>query len=105
MTAVKGYHDCKTYWNPACNQTLYCSHEVGNPFDPFAIKVCKADGEIVGHFSMEISRIIKFLLDWALTSTVDLTSTYYRRSLLMQGGLEIANSDGYSNKVTEVVGT
>ena len=55
MTAVKGYHDCKTYWNPACNQTLYCSHEVGNPFDPFAIKVCKADGEIVGHFPMEIS--------------------------------------------------
>ena len=75
------------------------------PFDPFAIKVCKADGEIVGHFPMEISRIMKFLLDWALTSTVHLTSTYYRRSLLMQGGLEIANSDGYSNKVTEVAGT
>ena len=87
-TAVRGYHYYKTYWNPVCNEILYCSHEVGNPFDLFTIKVCKDDWEIVGHLPMEISRITKFLLDWGFTSTVYLTSTYYR-SLLMQGGLEI----------------
>ena len=65
MTAVRAYH-----WNPICNQTVYCLHEVGNPFDPFAIKVCKDDGEIVGHLHMEISRITKFLLDRGFTSTV-----------------------------------
>ena len=89
MTAVRGYHSYKTYWDPVCNQTLYSSHEVGNPFDPFAIKVCNDDGEIVVHLLIEISRIRKFLLDRGFTSTVHLTSTYYRRSPLMESGLEI----------------
>ena len=89
MTAVRGYHYYKTYWNLVCNQTLYCSHEVGNPFDPFAIKVCKDDGEIVGYLPMETSRITKFLLDRGCTSTEHLAPEYYRRSSLMQGGLEI----------------
>ena len=26
MTAVKGYHYYKTYWNPVCNQTLFNVH-------------------------------------------------------------------------------
>ena len=89
MTAVRGYHYYKTYWNPVCNQRLYCSHEVGKLFDPFVIKVCKDDGEIVGHLSMEISRIMKFLLDRGFTATAHLTPTYYRRSLLIQCGLKI----------------
>ena len=38
---------------------------------------------------MEISRITKFLLDRGFTSTVHLTSAYYRRSPLIQSGLEI----------------
>ena len=89
MTAVRGYHYYKTYWNPVCNQRLYCSNEVGKLFDPFVIKVCKNDGEIVGHLSLEISRIMKFLLDRGFTATVHLTSTYYRRYLLIQCGLKI----------------
>ena len=88
-TAVRGYHYYKTYWNAVCNQTRYCSHEVGNPSDLFAIKMCKDDGEIVGHLPMEISRITKFLLVRGFTLTVHLTSTYHGRSPLMQGGLEI----------------
>ena len=38
---------------------------------------------------MKISRITKFLLVRGFTSTVHLTSAYYRRSPLMQDGLEI----------------
>ena len=41
-------------WNPVCNQTLDTSHEAGNPFDLFATKVCKDDGDILGHLTMEI---------------------------------------------------
>ena len=89
MTAVRGYHSYKTYWNPVCNQTLYGSYEVGNPFDPFAIKVCNDDGKIVVHLPIEISRIRKFLLDRGFTLTVHLTSTYYRRSPLMESELKI----------------
>ena len=37
---------------------------------------------------MEISRPTKYLLDSGAVFTVELTSTNYRRSLLIQGGLE-----------------
>ena len=88
QTAVRGYHYRK-YWNPICNRLLYCSHEVGNHFDPFAIKVCKDDGEIVGDLPMEISRSTTFLIDRGFTATISLSSTHYRRSPLVQGGLGI----------------
>ena len=38
---------------------------------------------------MEISRITKFLLDRGFAASLTLTSMHYRRSPLMQGGLEI----------------
>ena len=38
----------------------------------------------------EISRVSKFLLDRGATITAELTSMQYRRSPLVQGGLEIA---------------
>ena len=53
-----------------------------------AIKVCD-DVKIVGHLPMEISRPTKYLLDRGAVFTVELTSTNYRRSPLIQGGLEI----------------
>ena len=65
-------------------------HEEGNTFDRFAIKVCKKDkNEIVGHLPMEISRVTKFLLDRGANVSAKLTSTHYRRSPLVQGGIEI----------------
>ena len=88
-SAVRGYHFYRKDWKPVCNQLLFCSYEVGNLFDPFAIKVCKSDGEIVGHLPMEISRITKFLLDRGFAASLTLTSMHYRRSPLVQGGLEI----------------
>ena len=54
----------------------------------FAIKVCD-DVKIVGHLPMEISRPTKYLLDRGAVFTVELTSTNYRRSPLIQGSLEI----------------
>ena len=56
----------------------------------FAIKVCEKDkNEILGHLPMEISRVTKFLLDRGANVSAKLTSTHYRRSPLVQGGIEI----------------
>ena len=65
-------------------------HEAGNPFDRFAIKTVKENGEIVGHLPREISRVTKFYLDRGATMYCELSSNHYRRSPLVQGGLEIA---------------
>ena len=43
----------------------------------------------MGHLPLEISRFTKFLLDRGATITATLSSTYYRRSAPVQGGLEI----------------
>ena len=69
---------------------MKCLHEVDNPFDMFAVKVCLTtdDEMIVGHLPMEISRITKFLIDRGADVLAKLTSTNYR-SPLVQGGLEI----------------
>ena len=47
------------------------------------------DGTIVGHLPMKLARITKFLLDRSFGVTATLASTHYRRSPLVQGGLEI----------------
>ena len=49
-SAVRGYHYYKKFWNPQKDQLLECFHENQNPFDRFAIKVCKVGKENpVGH--------------------------------------------------------
>ena len=88
--AVRGFHYYKRFWNPEPEQVLNCFHEVNNPFDIFAIKICTIpNNETVGHMPMEISRVTKFLIDRGANVSVKLTSTNYRRSPLVQGGLEI----------------
>ena len=88
--AVRGFHYYRKSWLPEPEQTLNCFHEEGNTFDRFAIKVCEKDkNEIVGHLPMEISRVTKFLLDKGANVSAKLTSTHYRRSPLVQGGIEI----------------
>ena len=89
-SAIRGYHFYKKYWVPVENQKLDCAHEVGNPYDFFAIKTCESgSGRTVGHLPMEISRPIKFLLQRGAVIKSTLSSTSYRRSPLVQGGLEI----------------
>ena len=88
--AVKGHHYYRKYWQPIENERLSCMHEAGNPFDRFAIKTAKENGEIVGHLPREISRVTKFYLDRGATMSCELSSNHYRRSPLVQGGLEIS---------------
>ena len=85
--AVRGYHYYGSIWFPEKEDQLDCSQDFGNVFDVFAIK---PDGKVVGHLPREISRATKFLLDRGAQISAMLTSTDYRRSPLVQGGLEIA---------------
>ena len=89
-TAVRGYHYHGSTWFLDKEEQLVCSHDFGNVFDIFAIKTCKPDGTVVGHLPHEISRATKFLLDRAAQISAILTSTDYRRSRSVQGGVEIA---------------
>ena len=88
--AVRGYHHYRKFWKPKENETLKCLYEENNPYDHFAIKTLSSDGKIVGHLPREISRVTKFFLDRGANISVKLTSRHYRRSPLVQGGMEIA---------------
>ena len=45
--------------------------------------------QIVWHLPMEISRITKFIVDRGAKCTLKIRVTHYRRSPLVQGGLEV----------------
>ena len=87
--AIRGYHYYRKYWQPEVNQKLYLSDERANAFDVFSIKASNAEGKIVGHLPMKVSRITKFLMDHGARWTATLRTTQYRKSPLIQGGLEI----------------
>ena len=91
FSEIRGYHYYRNTWNPEESEVLQCSHELENDFDLFAIKTCKPEGQIVGHLPMEISRVTKFLLGRGPVIIAPLNTTNYRRSPLVQGGLEIAS--------------
>ena len=101
--AVRGYHYYRAVWEPKVNEILNFSHEQNNVFDRFAVKTMKENhnNQIVGHLPVEVSRVIKYLIDRGAEVTAQLTSTNYQRSPLIQGGLEIpcvvvAKMKGYS---------
>ena len=88
--AIRGFHIYQKVWQPELNDTLVCIHERGNEFDAFSIKTVRADDNaIVGHLPREISRPTKYLLDGGAIVKAIIKCSYYRRSLLFQGGLEI----------------
>ena len=87
--AIRGYHYYRKYWQPEVNQKLYLSDERANAFDVFSIKASNAEGKIVGHLPMKVSRITKFLMDHGARWTATLRTTQYHKSPLIQGGLEI----------------
>ena len=87
--AVRGYHCYRKFWSPQPNQHLQCFNDPDNAFDQFAIKVCEINQEnAIGHLPGEISRATKFLIDRDANVSVELSSTNYRRSPLVQEGLD-----------------
>ena len=89
-SAIRGFHYYRKYWPRQLDDELYCQHELDNPLDFFARKICiKNTGVIVGHLPMETSRATKFLLYRAATAFIKLCLANYCGSPLVQGGLEI----------------
>jgi hypothetical protein len=87
--AVRGFHYYKQFWKPVENEELRCFHEKFNLYDKFAIKVVREDDKTVGHLPRELSRVTKYFLDRGASMYVKLSSHHYRRSPLVQGGIEI----------------
>ena len=90
QSALRGFHVYKAIWQPEEGEKLMCEHEENNKYDLFAIKVCPPlDRKIVGHLPIEISRITRFIIAHGAIVEAQLTAVQYRRSSLVQGGLEI----------------
>ena len=87
--AVRGFHFYRRAWVPTESKKLKCAHDKNNPFDDFAIKTMNNSGQAVGHLPMELLRITKLLIDLRAKVEAQLSSTNYRRSPLIQRGLEI----------------
>ena len=90
-SAVRDYDDFKKYWEPVANQQFDSAHEVDNPYDYFEIKTCTRgrNGHTARYSPMEISRPTKYILQRGATVVATFLSSNYRRSPLVQGGLEI----------------
>ena len=76
-------------WVPTESKKLKRAHDKNNLFDDFAIKTMNNSGQAVGHLTMELLRITKLLIDLRAKVEAQLSSTNYRRSPLIQRGLEI----------------
>ena len=89
--AVRGFHVFKMSWKPEEGETLECLHEENNPYNVFSIKICQSNNaqSVVGHLPMEISRITKFILQRGARVQATVNGKHYRRSPLIQGGLEV----------------
>ena len=91
--AVRGYQVYKSVWEPKESEMVSCSHEVNNIYDMFAVKTCLRDEngkeQIIEDLPLELSVFTKYFLDCGAIVTVKSFSTHYRRSVLVQGGLEI----------------
>ena len=90
VAAVRGYHHYRKHWNPEPEQILNSFYEKDNAFDRFAIKTCEMGNETpVCHLPMEISSATKFLNGRGPNVAAQVTSDHYRRSPLIQVGIEI----------------
>ena len=88
-SACRGYHYYRNVWLPETGQHLSCFHQVDNAFDAFSIGLSLDNDLLIRHLPREVSRATKFLMDRGATFEVTVNSQTYRRSPLVQGGLEV----------------
>ena len=84
---LHSFHVYKELWNHRLNEKLDTIHEENKPHDCYAVAairkpVSRLTPVIVGHLLREISRFTRFIILHGAT-------VKYRRSPLIQGGLEI----------------
>ena len=94
LCGLRGFHVYKEIWKPIVGELLRCSHERNNIYDRYAIAANKRlrgrlVDSIIGHLLREISRATRFFLLRGGMVHLKVTDENYRRSPLIQGGLEI----------------
>ena len=96
----------RTVWTSVLLETLYTIHESDNVLDRHAIAARKrlsgsATVSTVGHLPKEISRITRYITSYGAIVTVKVVDRHHRRSLLVQGGLEIPIAVSVAMKYSE----
>ena len=94
LCGIRGYHEYKLQWAPVLDEVLKVQQQPANPHDCYAIAVKKRlpgalYDSVVGHLPKEISRYTYFIINQGGRVTCKVKNTHYRRSPLVQGGLEI----------------
>ena len=54
-SCIRGFRVYQDNWTSILGEGLVCKNEPGNPRDRYAVTVCKAEDEIVGHLPRNIS--------------------------------------------------
>ena len=77
-------------WKTQEGEIFECLHEENNLYDVFSLKVWKSKNaqSVVRHLPLDISKITKFILQRGAWVQATVTGKHYRRSPLIQGGLE-----------------
>ena len=88
LCGLRGYHEYCHEWTPVQNEVLCVQQERRNPHDYYAIAAIKQQ-QVVGHLPKEISRFTWFIINRGAAVSVKVVDINYRRSPLVQGGLEI----------------
>ena len=60
-SCIRGFHVYQDNWTPILGERLVCKNGSGNPRDQYAVAVCKAGDEIVGHLPRKISTMCLIL--------------------------------------------
>ena len=63
-SCIRGFHVYQDSWIPILgerDERIVCKNEPGNPRDQYAVAVCKAGDEIVGHLPRNISTMCSIM--------------------------------------------
>ncbi len=94
LCGLRGYHEYRSVWTPVLHEVLPARHEHGNLYDQYAIACMKIlpgglTESVVGHLPKEVARFTRFILLHGARVAARVVDVQYRRSPLVQGGLEI----------------
>ena len=94
LCGLRGYHEYRRVWTPTVAEELVVQHESHNAYDRYAIAALKLlpgtiRPSVIGHLPREISRFTYYIIIHGGRVSCKVIDAHYRRSPLVQGGLEI----------------
>uniref|UniRef100_A0A1X7VMD2 Uncharacterized protein n=1 Tax=Amphimedon queenslandica TaxID=400682 RepID=A0A1X7VMD2_AMPQE len=95
LCGLRRYHVYQTVSASRLHELLATKHEQNNLHDRHAIAATKrlpgrlSSASIVGHLPKKISKVTRYIMEHGAVVTLKVMDIHYRRSPLVQGGLEI----------------